>query len=75
MSRNNNLTTIRDNKIRERYTVLSEKKIGDKHLYRREAVLEMLSMEFYLTPDWIGRIVMNVKVTDDTDPDQIKLFE
>lgn len=74
MSRIPELKNERDQRIREKYKELSEKKIKDVQLYRHEAILEMLSRKFYLSKSWIERIVSGNTGTPD-DPNQTKLFE
>lgn len=57
MSRIPELKELRDTTIRKRYDVLSSKTINNKQVYRHEAILEMMSKEFFLAPDTIGDIV------------------
>lgn len=78
MSKSPELEAKRNQRIKERYEVLSAKKIGTKQMYRNDAILEMLSNEFYLTPHWILKIISDKNKPlkkEANDPDQINMFE
>lgn len=75
MSRIPELKHERDKQIREAYTKIAGKMVGDKQLYRHEAILEMLSKKFYLGAATIGKILSDNESTPFVNPNQIKMFD
>jgi hypothetical protein len=60
MSRNLELKTKRNDKIKAEYAKLSKETIGTKNpvpKYRHIAILAILSDKFYLKPDYIQNII------------------
>jgi hypothetical protein len=57
MPRDNTLLNKRNELIKARYTELIGKKYGKRQLYSFGAVMEMLSEEFFLTSDYIAKII------------------
>lgn len=58
MPRDKTLTELKHRAIKERYKQLSAKKTkGGRQLYTFAAILEMLSETFFLTPDYIAKII------------------
>lgn len=57
MPRNNEYLIKRNSAIQKRYKELSQQNYKGKRLYTYEAILSMLADEFYLTPDYIPRLL------------------
>lgn len=57
MARSKELIAIRNKKIYQRFKELYDKKFGTVRLYTYEAILNMLSEEFYLDPASFPRIL------------------
>lgn len=71
MSRNHELKTTRNDKIKSDYSKLENEKIHGVQKYRHEAILHILSKRYYLTPGTI----QNILITTDQPDNQTKLFE
>ena len=75
MSRIPELKHRRDKDIKEAYDKLEAETVSGLRnrvaKYRREAILEILSKKFYLSPDYISNIVISF----DKDPNQLNLFD
>ena len=76
MSRNPKLKEALFEEICKFYEAQSEKLIDGVQLYRHKAILTMASKKFYLTPDYIERIVSGNTGTpkEPVDPNQISMF-
>lgn len=61
MARNQTLHYERNKRIYSKYKDLYNKQIGGKRLYTYDAIMNMLSTEFYLMPDTISKIVQNFR--------------
>lgn len=61
MARDKELKNKRNVRIYTKYTELYAKNINGKRLYTYDAIMAMLSDEFYLMPDTISKIVVEQK--------------
>ena len=61
MSRKKELKEKQYQKIRARYSELESKNKNGVKLYRHAAILAFLSEEFYLTEDWISKILQKTQ--------------
>lgn len=84
MSRDQDLIKMRNTSICKRYKELAAKtvpvkkelvgKVIPQQLYRHDAICEMMSTEFWITADWIERIVRSER-NEPEDPTQYDLFK
>lgn len=77
MSRIQSLKNERNNQIREFYEKQAAKKIGNKQLYRHQAILVMASAKFFLAERTIEDILSedNETSSEPVDPNQIDMFQ
>lgn len=61
MARNRNLLNKRNQLIFNRYKELASKSINDKRLYTYDAILAMISEEFWLSSDYISKLILTMK--------------
>lgn len=61
MARDKQLKKKRNVRIFQKYNELYAKNINGKRLYTYDAIMLMLSDEFYLMPDTISKIVIRLK--------------
>lgn len=70
MSRDPELLAARNKRIKQDYDKLEAEKVHGVQKYRYEAILAILSNRWFLSPDYIGKIILAENKTEN----QLEIF-